>query len=216
MVYENSELQKEGALVELSIALSDRAGLSSSFDIMPWARAYETALQQPNTVLLAVLKTTQRESELQWIGKVLEAKAYLIALKERTDIQLNNIEQAKEYLTASVRGYGSAGYLLRQGFSEDKNLILTSHQSQMWGILYNKRVDLVISTLKIGRFEVKEIGLDPSLLTGKLQIQELTYELQIATGLLTPPATVTLLRDTLSSLKKDGTYDAIFEKWDLN
>jgi polar amino acid transport system substrate-binding protein len=215
LLYENSQHKKDGALLELALALSTYTGLESTVETMPWARAYETALQEPNVVLIAVLKTPQRERELQWIGKVLQAQAHLIALKERTDINITAIEQAKKYVLASVRGYGSAKYLLRQGFSEKHNLVLTSQPSQIWGLLYNKRVDLVLSNLNIGRFEAKFIGLEPSLMQSKMQIQELVSELQFATGLATPLATVLTLQKGLIALKNNGSYDAILKKWNL-
>lgn len=163
-----------------------------------------------------MLKTPQREHELQWIGQVLQAQAHLIGLKEITDISITNIQQAKKYVVASVRGYGSERYLQSQGFSEKINLVLTSHQGQMWQLLYNKRVDLVLSNLKIGRFEARYIGLEPSLMQSKLQVHELKNDLEFATGLSTPIKTVLLLQNGLNVLKKDGSYAAILKKWDLN
>lgn len=216
LLYKNSQNKNEGALFELATALSTYTGLESNFEILPWARAYETALREPNIILISVLKTPQRERELQWIGKVLQAHASLIALKERTDIKITTIKQATKYVVASVRGYGSAKYLQRQGFNEKNNLALTSHQSQMWQLLYNKRVDLVMANINIGRFEAKHIGLEPSLMQSKLLIDELVNELQFATGLSTPLTTVMLLQNGLEALKKDGTYDAILKKWSLN
>jgi polar amino acid transport system substrate-binding protein len=216
LLFENSQKEKYGALLELVNVLSAYTKLESTVELMPWARAYETALREPNVVLIAALKTPQRISELQWIGKVLHAQAHLIALKDRSDITITNIQQAKKYIVASVRGYGSAAYLLGQGFNEKHNLVLTSHQSQMWGVLYNRRVDLVLANLKIGRFEAKHIGLDSKRMRSKLKITELTHDLEFATGLSTPAATVLQLKNGLDALKKNGTYNAILNKWNLD
>lgn len=216
LLYENTQQVKVGAMLELAQVLSDHIKVEATFEILPWARAYETALQEPDVVLIAALKTPQREQELQWIGKVLEAKANLIALKERSDIKINHIDQAKEYVVASVRGYGAAKYLVRQGLSEERNLVLTSQQSQMWRLLFSKRVDLVVANLEIGRFETQHIGLEPTLMHSTMQILELKSELQFATGLSTSDYTVKRLRDGLKDLKEDGSYQAILRKWNLN
>lgn len=215
LLYENAQKSKEGALVDLAIALSIFTGHESTFEILPWARAYEIALQKPNVILISVLKTPQRKKKLQWIGKVLQAEAHLIALKERTGINIKHIDQTNNYVLSTVRGYAAAKYLLRQGFSEKYNLVLTSHQSQIWRLLYNRRVDLVLANLKLGRFEAKYIGLDPSLMESKLQILELKNELQFATGLSTPLKTVLSLQNGLKALKENGSYQTILKKWDL-
>lgn len=215
LLYENEKKLKVGAMVELAQALSAYTGLKSKIEILPWARAYETALTEPNVVLLSALKTPLREPELRWIGKVLEAEANLIGLTTRTDIKINNLDDAKDYIVASVRGYGSARYLLRQGFSEKYNLILTSHQSQIWRLLFSKRVDLVVANLKFGQYEAEHLELDPAMMHSKFQILELKNELHFAAGRVMPEETAELLQQGLTALKQNGSYEAILKKWGL-
>ncbi|MFT4938896.1 MAG: polar amino acid transport system substrate-binding protein [Paraglaciecola sp.] len=206
---------KSGALVELAQALIDYTKITASIEILPWARAYEMGLNDANVILLSVLKTKNREPKFQWIGKVHHAKAHLIGLKSRNDIQISELTHAHNLRVGSVRGYGSATYLINHGFKEGTNLALTSNTEQMWGLLFNDRVDLVLSNFETSPYEILSVGYDPLQVTDILEVRALSNELQFATGHNTPLATVEKLTEGLSELKKDGSYAAIKKKWGL-
>jgi polar amino acid transport system substrate-binding protein len=207
---------KSGALVELAQALIDYSKITASIEILPWARAYEMGLNDANVILLSVLKTTNREPLFQWIGKVHQARAHLIGLKNRPDIQLNKLQDACSLRVGSVRGYGSATHLINNGFAEGTNLALASNTAQMWGLLFNDRVDLVLSNFETSPYEILSVGYDPLQVTDILEVTALTNELQFATGHNTPLATVEKLTEGLAELKKNGTYGAIKSKWGLS
>lgn len=215
LILTNANGQKSGALVELAQALIDYARIDASIAFLPWARAYEMGLNEPNVILLSLLKTEHREPLFQWIGKVHQAKAHLIGMNNRSDISVTDLEQAKKLRIGSVRGYGSANYLIGRGFDEQVNLVLSANTEQMWGLLFGKRIDLVLSNYETSSFEIKSAGFDPLLVADILEITELSNELQFATSLKTPVETVNVLSIGLSKLKKNGTYSAIKQKWNL-
>ena len=207
--------QKSGALVELAQALIDFTEVKASIEILPWARAYEMGLNDANVILLSVLKTKIREPQFQWIGKVHQARAHLIGLKGHPEVLISKLEDAKVLRVGSVRGYGSAAYLVKNGFKERYNLVLASDMAQMWGLLFNERVDVVLSNFQTSPYEIKSVGYDPSKVIDILEVAALTNELQFATGHNTPLETVEKLRKGLSALKKQGTYKKIMTKWEL-
>jgi len=193
---------KSGALVELAQALIDSTKVKANIAIIPWARAVEMARNDENVVLLSVLKTEAREPQFQWIGKVHEARAHLIALKNRPDVVISNLDDAYSLRLGSVRGYGSANYLVNKGFKEGTNLVLASNSEQMWGLLFNKRVDMVLSNFETSPFEIQNAGFDPLQVKDLLEIPALTHELQFATGHKTSAEIVAVLTQGLVNLKK--------------
>jgi polar amino acid transport system substrate-binding protein len=207
---------KSGALVELAQALIDYTKITASIEILPWARAYEMGLNDANVVLLSVIKTKNREPQFQWIGKVHQARAHLISLKNRPEIHITKLADACSMRVGSVRGYGSAAHLVNNGFEEGSNLVLASNTEQMWGLLFNDRVDLVLSNFETSPYEIKSVGYDPQQVTDILEITALTNELQFATGHNTPRPTVEKLTEGLAKLKENGTYGAIKSKWGLS
>jgi polar amino acid transport system substrate-binding protein len=207
--------RKSGALVELAQALIDSTEIKANIAIIPWARAMEMARNDENVVLLSVLKTEFREAQFQWIGKVHEARAHLIALKHRPEAQVIKLDDAFSLRVGSVRGYGSANYLINKGFKEGTNLVLASNSEQMWGLLFNERVDVVLSNFETSLFEIKSAGFDPLQVKDLVEIPELTHELQFATGHKTSAETVAILTQGLLTLKKNGTYGTIKTRWGL-
>lgn len=206
---------EQGAVFDLANALIKHLNLNATVELLPWARAYYEAEHHPNVVLLSVLKTPAREKELQWLGVVHVAKASFIRLRERVDINVSQLGDAKKYRVGTVRGYGSAGYLQRHGFEENQNLILAKSPSELWTLLYKQRIDLVLSNLVTGKYEVGSAGLDAARIVSEAEVTPLNLELQMATGPDTSAALTEKLRAGLESLKASGEYLHIMKKWEL-
>ncbi|MFC3095560.1 amino acid ABC transporter substrate-binding protein [Alteromonas sediminis] len=205
----------QGAMVDLAMALIDTIGREASLSHLPWARAVVEAKKRPNIVLLTALRTPSREHELQWLGKVGQTDAYLIGLKERQYPPLKNLEQAKSLRIATIRGYGSAAYLLDNGFVEGENLELLVGIDQLWSMLYRERVDAVLMNMSTSPFEIIEAELDPNLIKPLLHIDELTIDLEMATGNATSQATVQQIQTALKHLKDKGVFSDIMKRWRL-
>lgn len=205
----------KGASFELASALIAETKLNATIEHLPWARAFHYAVNDKNVVLTSALRTEEREQQLQWLGQVLIVRASLFQLSDRDPFLINSLEQAKKLSVGSIRGYGSANYLIGQGFSEKKNLILAANSEQLWSLLYKNRIDLVLSNQVTGRYEISAIGLDPNKLSEVYEIADLNLELQIATGNKTSPALAKRLSDGLIALKQNGEYQRIMERWGL-
>lgn len=204
-----------GAALDLANALIEETNIVATVEHLPWARAFYEAINTPDVVLLTALKTQERSAQLQWLGKVHTANAYLIGLTSNRNLTINNLEQAKGYKVGTIRGYAAASYLRSHGFVEGDNLELLTQPHQLWSMLYKKRIDLVLSNLATGAFEIREAGLDPDLVHGMYQLRELTVNLEMATGKGTTANTANSLRLALSKLKQDGRFQTIMNKWNL-
>lgn len=205
----------QGAALELAIEIMNESGLKSEIEHLPWARAYHDTVNTPDVVLLTALKTEERKPRLQWLGKVHTARAYLVGLADTEFPAISNLEQAKRFRVGTIRGYGAATYLKQQGFEEGKNLELLLQPEQLWTMLFKKRIDFVLSNLSTGVFEIKEAGFDPNHVERIFHIEDLTVDLEMATGNKTSPEVVDALRKALQQLKSDGRYEAIMRKWKL-
>lgn len=211
----DSNDQPQGATLDLAQALMAETGLKGKVQHLPWARAYFEAENNPNIVLLTALRTLQREEQLQWLGTVHNAQAHLISLKSNLNLQVENLEDAKAYRVGTIRGYGSANYLLNNGFTEGENLELLASQKQLWSMLFRGRIDMVLDNLATGRYEVLKAGFNSEDIKSLTNIQALNANLEMATGPATDKQTTELLRSGLAQLKANGVYQQIMKKWDL-
>lgn len=135
----------KGPTIEILNAILKGTQLNTEVAFMPWARAFSKVKNNPNTLILSMIRTPERENYFHWLIKVSQTARVFVSLERKPENHIKNIEQAKNKLIAVV--LGSAGYkeLIASGFSENKNIYLVSNDIQMVNLLVNGRVDLVYS-----------------------------------------------------------------------
>lgn len=210
---ENGEPQ--GVNFDLAKSLIELTQVNATIEHLPWARAIHQAANEPNVILISALRTSSREPLFQWLGEVHSVRASLIRLAKNKHIKLTSIEQAKQFLVGSVRGYGAANYLLKRGFIENDNLALVSSTEQLWTMLFKGRIDLVIANVQTGKYEIQSVGLDASEIEPIYDVDELNFQLEMATGLNTNAQVVETLQTGIIALKANGEYQRIMQKWKL-
>jgi len=204
-----------GVLVDVIKAVISVAKVDAEIELMPFARCYESTQHQPNVFMFSLLKTSDRTPRFKWLGQTYKAKAYLVGLKSRSDLQLNTIEDAKSLVVGTIRGYHSEHYLKEANFTIEDNLHLSVNYQQMWGMLFKNRIDLVLTNFIALEFELNSIDLEVNDITTYLELEDFPNQLHIATGLTTPDQTIKKLSDALIQIKADGSYQQIMTKWGL-
>lgn len=133
----------KGPSIEILQAILKEAQLDAKVEFMPWVRAFATASNNPNTLILSMIKAPEREKNFHWLIKVSNLTRVFISLASKPENHVENMQQAKQKLIAIVKG--SAGYkeLSSHGFSEQKNLYLVPEEELVVTLLENGRVDLV-------------------------------------------------------------------------
>ena len=120
--YENGE--NKGPSVEILQAILKEAQLEANVEFMPWIRAFSTARNNPNTLILSMIKTPERDLDFHWLIKVSNLTRVFISLASKPENYVESMQQAKQKLTAIVLGSASYNELTSHGFSEQKNLYI--------------------------------------------------------------------------------------------
>lgn len=211
----NNYGQEDGALVEVVKAVLKQANLSGRITIQPFARGYQAAKTQENTFLFSLLKTQNRKHQFKWVGETYRSSAVLVGLKSRKDIKLSSLEEAKTFIIGTIRGYHSANFLVKKGFQEQGNLSLSVTSKHMWAMLFNHRVDLVLTNYMALDRDIKNANFDPHKISPYLFLVDFPNQLNMATGMTTSDDIVQQLSEALISIKKSGVYQRILTKYDL-
>ena len=132
---------------------------------------------------------------LSGLAKYLKSKAFLVGLRSRSDININNIEEAKSFVVGTIRGYHSEKYLKKSGFTEQNNLHLSVNYKHMWSMLFGQRVDFILTNFVAIDREMKSIGFDKKDIKTYVELHDFPGDLFIATGLSTPDHIVVALSD---------------------
>ncbi|WP_333607281.1 substrate-binding periplasmic protein [Arsukibacterium sp.] len=148
---EQGELK--GINVELVQQLCQQLALECQFQLLPWARAFELAQRDVNSGVFSTARSPQREALFQWVGPLASDWGYLFRLRSRPEVAPVDLEQAKAFSIAVVRGDVYEQYFLRQGFKYRENLLDYSTRAESIPLFLQGRVDLIpASPLAISRW----------------------------------------------------------------
>lgn len=122
----------------------DEAGFAAEFQMYPWARAYNLALNQPDVLIYGMAKTKEREALFHWVGSLAAFQLGFIRLKTNGKAAINQLEAARDLTIAVQRQDSTYDFLATQGFTEGKQLVVVADAAQSWLLLANGKVDLIV------------------------------------------------------------------------
>lgn len=190
-----------------------RAGMTRRVEMMPWARAYQSALTQSDHCVFSAARTKEREASFKWVGPVAAMDWVLYGRADHPGVRPSRLED--------VRKEAIGGYL--------QDVI------SVWLADHGYRVETASSDaanpkkLQMGRINywassrpraTAMLAKDPDL--GLQIVPLLTFghtDLYLACHLSTPDDTVQKLNAALKQMKEDGTsarIDARYARWPAN
>lgn len=202
-----------GMATEVVQAVLDEMGEHSNIQVMPWARAYDIALNGRNVLIYSLARTPARESLFTWVEPIVSGHWKLYSLNP--NLRLHSLDEARRYQIATVKDDVGEQFLLDNGFQIGKNL----QSSNRYDINYEKlrmgRVDLWIVNETNANYIVKQLGQDPAqTLHPALDLENLGGDgLSIAFSRNTATETVTRFRQGLEKVRTSGKLQAIYAKW---
>lgn len=205
-----------GAMVDIVNLLLQKSNIECDIEILPWARSYQIALEQENTLIFSMLRGKDREDKFIWVGKIFAIDSYLVALKSHDAFNINSIEEAKKYSVGSIRKDLAESYLRKHGFTEDKNLYLSSDYTVLWQMLFSHRTDLAFTNNILWKYEIEDSHLDPKQIEIIHQIPDIATDLYLAANIGTDEKIINQLKKALEEIKSNGQYQQILQKWHLN
>jgi polar amino acid transport system substrate-binding protein len=104
------------------------------------------ALEGPNTALVSTARTAEREDLFQWVGPFISGQNCIYKLASRTDIDIPNIDAAKNYIMGASTDSAYKETLAGLGFEEGKNLNLYQGKYSTFRPFAAQRVDLIIGS----------------------------------------------------------------------
>lgn len=203
-----------GFSTEVVRAVLLEAKMQGEFQSMPWARAYETAQGADGVLIYSIGRNPQREKLFKWVGVIAPTQYYLYSLPQRK-LRLDQLEQARPFQIATVNEDVGEQYLISKGFIKGQNLQSSVKYELNYEKLKRGRVDLWIMPELSAAYLARQAGDDPDqTLARSYAIHDLGSDgYYMAFGTRTPDALVARLARALSTIKNNGTYDALKKKW---
>lgn len=204
--------QVKGFATEIMHMVLQEANLEAEIRVMPWARAYNKALTERNTLIYSMVRSKEREDLFIWLGPISQVNVAVIGLSSRDFGTLSTLEDTRRYVFGAVRNAYSHDYLLEHGFEDGQNIYLTATMQEQVDLLLKKKIDfLMTDPLTIGQHMLK-LGLKPDHISSLMWIPELSKDLFLASSKKTDPAVVESLKIAMEKVSKTKAYQ---ERYDL-
>ena len=196
-----------GLVTDVVREVAARVGSVAEIRVLPWARAYDMIQRQDKIVLFSMTRTESREQLFKWVGPVAGNRWVFFARRDST-VTAPSLDLARKvgrigvYLEDAVEIF-----LENEGFT---NLDSVADDDLNVPRLIHGRIDLWATGELPGRYKARRMGVEEKL-TKVLDIKEM--ELYIAFSRDVPDEVVALWQAALDSLKADGTYESIVQKY---
>lgn len=150
----------KGVSVETLRLIWQRMGVPEQpIHVVPWARGYEIALKEKDTVLFSMSRTAAREALFKWVGPIFSVRAVLLGLASRK-IELHGIDDARKYAIGVVKDDVMETFLEARGFG-GRNLQSISGLERNFEKLDLGRIDLIAHSQDTFNRFISMHGLDP-------------------------------------------------------
>lgn len=200
----------EGSATEVVEKTLQAAGLTDyQVKLYPWARAYDMALKEPGVLIFLIARTAAREQQFKWAGEIMKIQYHLYRLRDRSDISVKTLADARNYTIGVMRDDVRQQYLQSRGF---QRLAVSAQWIDNFNKLIKRQVDLVPLTQDDASSLCAEAHFDCAGLERVLTLDEASTGLYMAYSASTADSTVQRTRAAFDKLKADGTVRRIMEK----
>ena len=221
------ELQKQvkgeptGFAVEVVKHIISHSSLQGEVQLLPWARAYERALVQPNTLLFSTRRTAQREALFIWARPVFAegfapwySDTRLILLcNANFPHKIDNLAQARKFLLAIPRDDYLEEYARNTLKWPSSRLILTKGFSDIFQMLNKERVDLALTGENELDTLLRRERLNPIVFKVCFRFNFQESPLYFAFHPDTPREAIEAFNAAYDNMIKSGIYHHLYHSW---
>jgi len=204
-----TERKSIGSSVDIVNEIQKRDGYINKINITTWTDAYATVLYLPNSALFTTARTESREKLFQWVGPIDSYNTSFYTLTS-SGIKITSLDQAKVLKSiATPRNWYTQDYLVSNGF---KNIVTTAITTQeAFDQLINGEVEALFLKEPLVDWLFKSSGKPEGFISK--QYNAMNTKSYIAFSLSTPKTTVEKWQAHLDTMKLDGTFKSIWDKW---
>lgn len=210
--FSNEQGKIKGINVDIVKEILELNNIEYTFEIYPWARAFKNAQAINNVGLISTAYTEKRKDMFKWVGPIASSQAYLYKLSHRNDIQIANIEQAKNYTIAIVRNDIYQNLFVAQGFEVGKNLMVFSNTTEYFKLFFEGKIDLVLGSDIVMPFHLFKAGHTTSIVTPLVKIDGAKGN-YLALNKSVPDTLVKKLNNSLTAIKQSKRYQKIVNSY---
>lgn len=180
----------------------------TSIHMLPWARAYRMAQEQPGTCLFSMIATPERRQMFAFIGPLAEINVSAIVPADR-NLRITSVRQLDALSVGVVRDDIGEQVLQRAG--AHSQLVRTDSARSLVRMLQAKRFDAAVYSFDTFLWTLKRDGGDAAAFKSAFKLYDSV--LGYACHKDTDPAVLKRLQRALDRLVADGTVERIRKQY---
>ncbi len=195
----------QGLVHEVVFEMARRVGHSGTIEYLPWFRAQEIALSQPDIGILALTRSPEREDRYRWIAKILTDDLVLVGGQ---GVDVSALDRVRDRPTGVLLRSGAEALLREQGFTR------LEPAPEEWlnaKKLKGRRIDAWLAPRLMVIHAMKEVRGDLATL-GIGQIVR-SSEIWFAASKTLPDAEAARWAEAFAAMQADGTLERIERKY---
>lgn len=180
-----------------------KSKIDYTLEILPWSRAYNTALTQPNTLVFGLARTKFREDKFIWITELINFEFYLYGIKSIRDQIV--VEDGDYFNTriGVIRDDFNHTEMEREGY---RNLFPADGHKHMANLLKRRRVDFIVtSSVNLQYFGIRDSLNFKDLFRAK-KLDFLNVPIFYALSKGTDPEIIARMQLAIKALEDDPSY----------
>lgn len=206
--FANGKGQPEGMAVEVVKLLQERLKDSSPIQIQPWARAYNSLLNEKDVMLFTVGRNAERERLMTLLGPILISSTDVFALRQyAAEIRRLSPAAMQKLPTAAYRGSIFETTAHSRGF----NVFPTTDPAHSARMLAAGRVKLWVEGNVVVGNVLREQGMPLATVDRVATLDRLSLYLAFSPNV--PRDTILRWEKALIEIKQDGSFAAIHQHW---
>ncbi|HSQ93620.1 MAG TPA: transporter substrate-binding domain-containing protein, partial [Methanoregula sp.] len=199
-----------GQATEVVTVILNRLNRTAVIEILPWDEGYAAALAGPKVALYATGRTDEREELFKWVGPVTYYD-YTLYARNGSGISVPSLEAAKTAGTiAVVRDDSRHQFLQKNNFTD---IMTCDTDADCLGLLLTGTVPLWLGSSVNAPAVARKAGIDPGAFSEVYPFR--TVPMYIAFSRDTPDSVIEEWQSALDSMKADGTFDSIWQKYGI-
>ncbi len=202
----------QGFSVELLRLIAARSGLKLTLQLMPWQRAVQVAEASENSVLFSLTRTPEREARFQWVGPIAQRRVLLYRLASRSDLAMTALSELGNARIGVVRDSAADRQLQAAGLRPGLQLEQGLDDATNLRKLLAGRMEYIVLLDWAAAWNLRQLQLPLSTLQPALE-QDATRSYFYGLRLDADPALVRRLQAALDSLRRDGRYERLRQRY---
>ncbi len=200
-----------GISVDILTKIWEKLGVERTADdirILPWARGYRMAQEQPNVCLFATTVTEPRRELFQFVEPLVEVRIAIVGPRE-ADVDIRSVEDLAPLRIGVVRD--DIGEHLLELAGAESPIIRTDSARIMVRMLRGRRFEAVAYDSDVARWNMTQEDIDPAGYRDFYILEEAV--MGYACSKTMDPALVARLQQALDALIADGTVERITREY---